>query len=253
MINSFRNFINDAYISFYINLNKILLKSDNLDLINKQVNELAQDLFQNNPEMEREIKSIKYKVIKKYKHNRIDNSIDKNSKEKIFHAIKMVWYQLCIDLLPNTIIDSGQIKININEDKKRYIEKLKYSKDKEDKKTIKLLESESLQKLAKQFDTEIDSNISLQDFAKLIIKYNEALLKILSEENKKSVHPSDVVGGADEIFMINEAFFLLQKNIKYSAAIKQLLQECTLKNLDLLIAAVNPHLAGEASLTNFQN
>ena len=242
-------FIKNIYIDIYLYFNKGIFNEENSNFLNEQVNEIAQDLFKINPSIA-VVKFIKFNVIKRYKciKNLYSGIFDQ---EKIVIAVKEVQNQIYINLISDKIIKDCECNVaDIKNKKIKYIELLKLSEKKEDKKTIKFLELESLKTLAKEFDAEMDAELSLHDFAKLLMKYNEALLGILLEEKQNGGDPSKMIGGAGELFMVSEVFFLLQTNTKFTGAIHELLNECKIKNYDSLVAAINPHLAH--NIVNFK-
>jgi len=82
----------------------------------------------------------------------------------------------------------------------------------------------------------------------MLVEYNKYFLGILSRGNQENSAPSAMVGGADEIFRICEAFFLLQTNTQFIGATNALLEQCQKSDYASLIAIINPYRAGEASL-----
>jgi len=144
------NKIEDIYINFYIYAQKKYLSGKSINLLNEQIKEIAYDLLGGNP-IEKDLKKINYKVIREYKNIKNSNKSIKSEQERIVLAVKNVQNQMYINLIPKDPIKKTEWP-QLNNNKIKYIEALKLSGSKEDKKIIKLLELEDLQQLATKFD-----------------------------------------------------------------------------------------------------
>lgn len=250
MIQSILTTLNNIYIDNFYIYTQLKFNDEffeNSKFLNERIREVANDVFET-PTKE-DLRIVKCKVIEEYKQIKNNNKIQWEG-EKIVLAAKSAQNKMYIDLMPDDVIKVDDVEfIELNKNKTEYIQRLKVSEKKEDKKTLKFLELESLKSLAQKFDTEMNKELSLRDFAKMLVECEKDLLNILLENVQKNSNSSEV-GDPDEMNTICEAFFLLQTNTKFEKAFNVLLEKFQDKDYVSLEAVINHYKGGMLFLKN---
>ena len=240
------SYIKNTYYDFYFYASTRKLNPDNLKFLKERIKQMSNDLFNEKPTTE-EVKKLKYKVIVKLKQNKIKNPYIKSDIDMMVFSLKNVQNQIYMKRIPNNLKLTKLNQPDLNDEKIKYIKLLEKSKKEEDKDTLKFLKNEKLKSLSYKFDDQMtNKDLSIRDFAKMLIECNNEFYKILSEVNEKG----EMIGGADQIYTICQAFFLLQTNTIFSEALKELLKKCTEEEYSSLVATITPYFAGIASLSN---